>query len=115
MSRSEQKILIVICYYIVVSVVFLTGFADASRKADIFKENFYKYLLCEQSGHDPNNPCDRSVLETFSYILTIFSYGLHGILPLVNLIFTIDFREINMKCHVMVDKVKTSLSESRIT
>ena len=114
MSYSEHKILIIICYYIIVSVVFLTGFTEASRNADIFGDKLYRYLMCERSGHDPNNPCDRTVLETSSYILTIFSYGLNGVLPCVNLLFTIDISEIKTKYQKMVNRMKSSLNESRM-
>ena len=111
---SERKLLIIICYYILVTVITLTGFTDLSRKSDLFEQRLNEYFLCELFGHDPNNPCDRTNLEeTFSIPLSIISYALHGVLPLVNLIFIIDAKEIKMKYWKAIKKVKYTMSEQK--
>ena len=99
LRSSEFKILLIICYYIVSTVINLTAFADFSRNSDLFQVRLSKYFACEQFGHNPELPCDRKPFEeTVSSTLVILSYGFHGTLPLVNLVFTLNKNDIKMKC-----------------
>ena len=83
------------------------AFSDFAGKADLFQNELNKYLQCELLGHDPLNPCDRSSLEPIvSDSLIILSLGFHGMLPVVNLIFTISVQDMKSKCEVFCSKVK---------
>ena len=106
--------MIVFFYYVVSTVINLTGFSDFALKADIFQSELMKYLQCELPGHDPLNPCDRSAFEPIvSDALIVLSYGFHGMLPVVNLIFTISIQDLKIKCQVICGKIK-NLSTSNM-
>ena len=84
------------------TVVNLTAFSNLAGKADIFGIELNRYFMCERFGHDPTNPCNRARFErTRSEVLAILSLGLHGILPLFNLIFVISVRDLREKCPVL--------------
>lgn len=105
---AERKLLIVFCYYIVSTVIALTAFADFARKSDIFAAELDNYFICELGGHDPTNPCDRARFEgILSATLIVFAYAVHGLLPTVNLIFVISFKDLKSKC-----SMKNILSKS---
>lgn len=96
---SECKILLIICSYIVSTVISLTAFADFSHKSDLFQIRLAQYFTCEQSGHDPSNPCDRKPFEeAVSSTLVILSYAFSGTQPLVNLVFAVNVNDIKRKC-----------------
>ena len=59
-----------------------------------------KYFLCEAAGVDPENPCDRSGFEdrVVGPILISLTSTLLGLLPAVNLIFTVNIAELKMLC-----------------
>ena len=76
----------------------LTAFANISRSV-LFRKRLAEYFACERFGHDPSNPCDRQLLEgTIPSFLVMLSYGFHGTLPFVNLIFAININDLKMKC-----------------
>ena len=121
-GSSERKILLIICYYIISTVINLTAFADFSHKSDLFQERLAKYFACEQFGHDPSNPCDRQPFEeTLSSALIILSYGFHGTLPLLNLVFAVNINDLKGKCFrfrnsqkVDIKKVKNTTSSTML-
>ena len=86
--------MIILCYFIVSTVINLTAFAEFSHKSAISKKRLTSYFFCEQLGHDPQNPCNFE--NTVSVALAILAYGFHGTLPLVNLIFALNIEEIKM-------------------
>ena len=84
----------------------LTAFSDFARKADVFAAELEHYFRCEARGHDPENPCEfkRVISET----LVVLSYSLHGILPVVNLIFAINIQDLKSKVGSIFSKVHSS-------
>ena len=94
----------------------LTAFADFSRKFDLLQERLAKYFACERFGHDPSNPCDRQPFEeTLSSGLIILSYGFHGTLPLVNLVFAVNFNDLKAKCFRFRNSQKVDIKEVKNT
>lgn len=74
----------------------LTAFAEFARKSDVFEVELNKYFACEFSGHDPVNPCVRKTV--LSEVPVILSYAFHGSLPLVNLVFAVNFQGLKKMC-----------------
>ena len=99
MKTVERKILVILCYYILLGAIALTSYTFSTRSVDEFTKGVSRYFLCESPGMDPDNPCDRSGFENLSYpILTLFGYILLGLFPAVNLIFAVDIRELKLWC-----------------
>ena len=93
-GTAEKKILIVTCYCIVLSTVALTAFTLSTRDTPAFVRNIGLYFLCEQRGHDPENPCSRDYIKNSDSVLTMLSYVLLSLFPVVSLIYAINIREL---------------------
>ena len=99
LKTVERKILVILCYYVLLGAIALTSYTLSTRNVEEFIKGVSHYFLCESPGMDPDSPCDRSGFENFSYpILTLFGYILLGLFPAVNLIFAVDIRELKQWC-----------------
>ena len=97
----ERKILIIICYYVLLGVVALTAFTQNLRTNTEFADELRKYFVCESKGIDPNSPeaCDRSGFERHQMpALTALAFILLALFPAVNLIFAVNSRELKQFC-----------------
>ncbi len=94
-GAAERKILIILCYYIVLGVFTLATFTHGVRRSDKRANEYGKYFLCESTGIDPDNPesCELGNSEDIS-ILLMCSNVLLGLLPAVNLIYAVNGREL---------------------
>ena len=69
------------------------------RNLDAFDTQLDKYFVCELSGHDPSNPCDRSRFRLLSNPgLTAMTFILLGLFPLFNLIYALNYEELMKRC-----------------
>ena len=97
-STSERKILIVLCYYILLSVVALTGVTIPLRNSELLANALTEYWQCETAGVD--SLCNRLRAsfeeQTNPGIITV-SYVLLWIFPAVNLIFAVNISELKQK------------------
>ena len=99
LSSAEVKLLILIGYYFMVYFIFMT--IAGARYEDVFsRSDVYTYLCCELYGHDPNDPCDDSVLQMYRTggVFTGVLILLLNILgPLLYLVFVVDIQELKEK------------------
>ena len=95
MGTVKKKILIILCYDILLGVVAITAFTFAARSKPII-DAISHYYLCEAPGIDPDNPCDRSAFENQIHYPILFgiAYLLLGLLPASKLIFVVDICEL---------------------
>ena len=113
-GSSERKLLIILCYYITAAVIGLSSYSDFSRKSGLFEEKLNEYFKCEQLGHDPSNPCDRTTFETLSSTrIAIVTSVIVGIQPAVNLLFAVNVEEIKHKCFLCLAAPKTSKKDDK--
>ena len=104
-GTAEKKLLFVFFYYVLLSVVAITSFALGTRNASPFVKNIQRYFFCEQSGHDPNNPCSRSEFEKLSNpSITTLSYILLAIFPVINLVFVVNIQELKQSWRRLLKK-----------
>ena len=110
---AERKILIVLCYYVVVASFSLTQYTVVIRNLDAFNMQLEKYFICELNGHDPSNPCDRNRFRQLSNPgLTALTFILLGLFPLFNLIYALNYEELLKRCRACFRGKKLS---SRMT
>ena len=92
LGMAERKILIVLCYYVVVASFSLTQYTVVIRNLDAFAIQLEQYFVCELSGHDPSNPCDRNKFRQLSNPgVTTATFILLGLFPLFNLIYVLNY------------------------
>ena len=97
-GTAERKLLIILCYYILLAIVALTGVSVPLRNAEQLTNALTEYWQCEAAGIDHENPCNRASIEQQSNpALITIAYVLLWIFPAVNLIFAVNIREIRQK------------------
>ena len=97
-GSAERKLLIILCYYVLLVVISLTGFTVSLRSSGLYISALLQYMHCEATGVDPENPCNRAPFEEQTYpALTTLAYVLLWIFPAVNLIFAINISELKEK------------------
>ena len=112
---AERKILIILCYYVLVVVIALIAFTAITRTVGQFAAAVADYWRCELTGVDPENPCNelRASLEGLQFpVLTSCSYVLLGISPAVNLVFVVNISELKQKFRSGVTKLPNSVPAS---
>ncbi len=117
-GTAERKVLIVFCYYIVLAVVALTTFTLTTRNDEVTVKRIFLYFVCEQKGHNPDDPCSRSDFEELTYpAWTTMSYILLGMFPIVNLIYAVNIQELKdfCQCGTRLCKFKISFSDNPST
>ena len=97
-GTPERKLLIILCYYVLLAMVALSGVSVPLRNAEPLTNVVTEYWKCEAAGIVPENPCNRAPLEqqTNPELITI-SYVLLWIFPTVNLIFAVNISELKQK------------------
>ena len=109
-SSAETKILIILGYYALFTVVSLSYFAVASAKQDELIHAIRQYFVCEGAGSQME--CNRSEIEQFTYPgVIVETFVLFGFLPCVNLVYVINWRAIK-KFYLSV-QFKPVLSDHR--
>ncbi len=95
---AEKKLVIIFAYFIVLEVVGFVVFSLSQRNASQLTQEIGKYFTCELNGHDPSNPCDRTAFERFLHpTASIISYILLLLIPLVNMVYVMDFQFLRSK------------------
>ena len=98
-NTPDRKILIILCYYVISTVLSLTSFTLDMRNSKPFAEQLRSYLVCEAAGHDPSAPCDQSGFEQLAYPgVFIVAYALLSLFPAVNLVYAVNVAELRAKC-----------------
>ena len=90
---TEVKLLILVGNFCLHFLIYMILFG-----VTIINYNFdLDYFTCEFSGHNPNNPCDDSVLiSPASIVLSVFTVVLE-VTPLMLLVFVTNVKELKEK------------------
>ena len=106
-STAEVKLLILLCYFVVLFFIYLVIFAitgiDYNINFDIFD-----YLHCELHGYDPNDPCDDSVLfQPDDFLLLVLTVVLNVTAQLMFLLFVVNVQELKEMCKKLHKKLSS--------
>ena len=77
-----------------------TALTIGARNSEHFASRLTDYFFCEQSGHDPNNPCDKKGINEISHSVTdlaVTAFVLLANFPVVNLVYAINIKELKEK------------------
>ena len=107
---AEKKLLLVFLYFFLLIVISYTGFSLFHRKVERYSSELQIYFNCEQYGHDPNDPCDRTGFEQLAFpAATAVSFILIELSLLINFVFVINIQlglEIKSQINVCQEEVK---------
>ena len=96
-GTAERKLLIVFCYYIVLTVTALTAFTLGTRDKSLLLEELEELFVCESTA--PPEPCDISGFQHLTHAeVTALSYVLLGLFPSVVLIFAVNIKDVKQWC-----------------
>ena len=91
-SIVEAKIFIALSYYAVFGIFSVAYASLTTSNRDAYFQEVQKYFVCEAKGS--GSACDRSQFEQYQYVwLRGLTFTLLGLLPLVNLIFVISWKD----------------------
>ena len=110
-SRAEKKILFVLCYYVIFSVITLMNFGIYTANTDSFREALEAYFHCQALGHLPNqtSQCDPKEYQQYIYPeLSATNYFLMGFITTANLTFVINWSTIIKFCSQYYHKKEKS-------
>lgn len=94
-GSAEKKTCVLLCYYVVVSLLGLTGVTVDSRTGLDYARQELLYFTCESGGRKVDEPCIRASLEDFNSAgIVIMSFILVGMIPMVNFLLTIKYSEV---------------------
>ena len=94
-GATEVKLLILVGYYFIVFLIFMVIFGVTNNNNNL---DLLGYFHCEVSGHDPNNPCDDSVLRSpTSIAVSVIPVVLNVMTSFVLLIFVVNVKELKEK------------------
>ena len=111
-GTAEKKLLVIIFYYVLLAVLALTTFTISTRNAITIIKEILLYFICERDGINPSQPCDRSRFEGFNNpVPGTLSFILLGLFPCVNLIFTVNVKELREKIEPCVTCVKRKMDQ----
>ena len=117
-NKSELKILILLIYFSILLAGIITSFTLRLSSIDSLITDVRVYFSCEAVGDIPGKtPCDRSFERLGSEILSVISYLLIGLYPIVSLIYVVNVQELKQKIlvfigrggHMRVNSVSSSL------
>ncbi len=94
---TEAKVLLILGYYLILGAVVLTILTNSLNSVTEFRRELEKYFKCE-SFPKGNNTCDSHNIESLvNPIPTTIAFVVLGFYPVINLVFTINIKEIREK------------------
>jgi len=94
LGAAEKKLLVVLCYYVVLASVVLTSFTLSTKSLSSYFKKLQTYFLCEQHGLDPSSPCSRVFAGQSYPFLATASFILLGLFPVIYMIYAANLGEL---------------------
>ena len=93
--------------------VALTAFTLSTKNLPLLAAALLNYFSCEQGGYDPEAPCRRSDFGDITAFSTL-SHILVGLLPIVNLVYVLNFKELKKHCILCKSRSRFNLDSPSI-
>ena len=103
---AETKVLLLLCYYIIISLVYLIATCLLYWQLDIYIEMLFAYLSCEAKGATPNEePCRKNALQSNPFIaLYTVDFALLALFPVVSVTYATNLREMKNAWRILRTK-----------
>ena len=104
LHSGEVKVLIISCYFAIFAVLMITTFTIIiSQNLAQFISDITNHFMCEATG--TLRDCDKPIPDLHGGILSLVTFILVGLLPIVNLIFVLNIRELKQKFSKAFSKI----------
>ena len=95
----EKKLLVIFIYFELLSGIALVIFTLNVRFVNVVVRRIQEYFLCEQRGHDPENPCSRFEIIRYGFSwVSARSYIIIAAYPTVNHIYAVKIKRVKELC-----------------
>ena len=109
---GEVKVLIVSVYFAILALFIITTFTiHKVQHLPRFLSDITSYFMCEATG--TLRDCDKPIPALQRRILSIVTFSLVGLFPVVNLIFVLNIRELKQKILKHFPNSEQQLSRKR--
>lgn len=90
------------------------AFTLATRDVDQFRAAVTWFFQCELFGHNPDDPCDITLLQSLKFPgVSLVAYILLELFPVINFIYVINYRMLKKWCCKYLLRRDQSSSSSR--
>ena len=98
-GSTEKKLLVIFIYFELLAGIALVIFTLNVRFVNVVVRSIQEYFLCEQRGHDPENPCSRFEIIRYGFPwISAVSYTIIAAYPIVNLIYAVNIKRVKELC-----------------
>ena len=96
LHSSEIKVLVISIYYaITILVIVTTATVHKIQDLEQLTNDITNYFMCEATG--TLRECDKPTVDLYRRIISLISFTLIGLFPIVNLIYVLNIRELKKK------------------
>lgn len=111
LHSGEVKVLIISCYFTVFSVFIVTTFTlHKLQNLEQLLNDITNYFVCEATG--TLRDCDKPSVELHRRIVSIVTFVLIGLFPIVNMVYVLNIRELKQKISKCFPKSKRQITSS---
>ena len=112
LHSAEVKVLIISCYYAILAVVIITTFTvHKIQDLEQLISDITNYFACEATG--TLRDCDKPSVELYRRGISLVSFPLVGLFPVVNLIYVLNIQELKRKISKYFPKSEQQLLRRR--
>ena len=112
LHSGEVKVLIISCYFTIFAMFIITTFTvhKLQNLAQFFSD-LTDYFVCEATG--TLRDCDKPIPELQRRIISLVTFALIGLFPVVNLVYVLNIRELKQKFSKHFPNSEQQLSRRR--
>ena len=106
-GTAERKLLVILCYYVLLGSEALVAFAINAKSIGAFVNAVVMYFICESSGGVTRGKCETEMkaYESLNNVgPALLAYVLVGLLPAVGLLYVVQFGEVKRCCTLCIKR-----------
>ena len=112
LHSGEMKVLLISCYFTIFSVFIITTFTlHKIQSLEQLISDITNYFACEATGMVKD--CDKPSVELHRRIVSIVTFMLIGLFPIVNLVYVLNIQELKQKVSKHFAKSQQQITGNR--
>ena len=109
LSKAEKKLMILLVYYLVFTVVLEVYFLVALKNGDKLEKAAGEFFACEAGGHNPASPCPKDYEKHTHPWLQMVLHIVLSLVPAISLVFIVNSNRVKRRAQQRFSKrLKTS-------
>ena len=104
MGAAEFKLMLVLCYYMLITLISIANFSLMLRNESKLQTRIQDYFLCESQGI--TSRCQRNFEEFNNTVVLALTLVILALYPLYVLVFAINCREVKERYKTISEKLQ---------